>query len=121
MHNILNQQRINIMDIKAKIQELEDRLKDYISTISIRSLEYTPFIVEVGALTVGTDENGVVITENKCFPMQFSEKAVKEICSMTFKDCFDNVVQPKVFSKHEWYSEQIERIQMAINELKKAA
>jgi hypothetical protein len=107
------------MNIKEKIQELEQRLKDYTQTISIRSLEYTPFIVEVGALTVGTDENGVVITENKRFPMQFSEKAIKEICSMTFKDCFDNVVPPKVFSKHEWYSEQIENIKMTLVELKK--
>ena len=88
-------------------------------TISVRTLEYTPFIVEVGALTVGSDDNGVIITENKRFPMQFSEKAVKEICSMTFKDCFDNVVQPKVFSKHEWFSEQIERLKMSINEFKK--
>lgn len=109
------------MDIKSTIKELEERLKVYISTISIRSLEYTSFIVEVGALTVGTDDKGIVITENKRYPMQFSEKAVKEICSMTFKDCFDNVVQPKVFSKHEWYNEQIERIQMTINEIKKAA
>jgi hypothetical protein len=112
---------MNIEEIKNTIQELEQRLKDYIQTISIRSLEYTPFIVEVGALTVGTDDKGVVIVENKNFPMQFSGKAVKEICSMTFRDCFDNVVQPKVFSKHEWYSAQIERIQMTINELKKAA
>jgi hypothetical protein len=112
---------MNIEDVKNTIQELEQRLKDYISTISIHSLEYTPFIVEVGALTVGTDENGVVILQNKRFPMQFSEKAVKEICSMTFRDCFDNVVQPKVFTKHKWYSEQIERIQMTINELKRAA
>jgi hypothetical protein len=106
------------MDIKEKIQELEQRLKDYTQTISVRALEYTPFIVEVGALTVGTDNKGVVITENKRFPMQFSEKAVKEICSMTFKDCFDNVVQPKVFSKHEWYSEQIVNIKEALKGLK---
>jgi hypothetical protein len=107
------------MNIKEKIQELEQRLGDYTKTIGIRSLEYTPFIVEVGALTVGTDDKGVIITENKRFPMQFSEKAVKEICSMTFKDCFDDVVQPKVFSKHEWYSEQIDRLKMTINEFKK--
>jgi hypothetical protein len=107
------------MDIKDKIQELEQRLKDYTQTISVRALEYTPFIVEVGALTVGTDDNGVVVVENKRFPMQFSEKAVKEICSLTFSDCFGNKVQPKVFSKHEWYSEQIERLKMSINEFKK--
>jgi HJR/Mrr/RecB family endonuclease len=109
------------MDIKKTVEDLEERLQSYISVISIRTLEYTPFIVEVGALTVGTDDKGLVIVENKRYPMQFSEKAVKEICSMAFRDCFDNVVQPKVYSKYEWYSEQIERIQMTINELKKAA
>ena len=109
------------MDITAKIAELEKRLKSYISEISIPMLEYTSFIVEVGALTVGTDNNGVVIVENKNFPTQFSEKAVKEICSMTFRDCFDKIVQPKVFSKHEWYCEQIERLKITINELKKVA
>jgi hypothetical protein len=107
------------MNIKEKIQELEQRLKDYTQTISVGALEYTPFIVEVGALTVGTDNKGIVITENKRYPMQFSEKAVKEICSMSFKDCFGNKVQPKVFSKHEWYSEQIERLKMSINEFRK--
>jgi hypothetical protein len=107
------------MDIKEKIQEMEQRLKAYIDTISIRSLEYTPFIVEVGALTVGTDDNGVVIVENKNFPVQFSEKAVKEICSMKFRDCFDKPVLPKVYGKHEWYSEKIDWLKMTINELKK--
>jgi hypothetical protein len=37
---------------------------------------------------------------------------------MTFKDCFDNVVQPKVFSKYEWYSEQIGNIKEALKGLK---
>jgi hypothetical protein len=98
---------------------MEQRLKSYIDAISIHSLEYTPFIVEVGALTVGTDENGIVIVQNKNFPTQFSEKAVKEICSMTFRNCNDEVVSPKVYGKHEWYSAQIDRLKMAIGELKK--
>jgi hypothetical protein len=106
------------MNIKDKIQELEQCLKDYTQAISVRALEYMPFIVEVGALTVGTDDKGIVITENKRYPMQFSEKAVKEICSMTFSDCFGNKVQPKVFSKHEWYSEQIINIKEALKGLK---
>jgi len=109
------------MDIKKTIEELEERLQSYISAIKYPCLEYTPFIVEVGALTVGTDDKSVVIVENKRFPTQFSEKAVKEICSMTFKDCFDKIVQPKVYGKHEWYCEQIERLKMTIDELKKAA
>jgi hypothetical protein len=107
------------MDIKGKIQEMEQRLKSYIDAISIRSLEYTPFIVEVGALTVGTDDKGVVIVQNKNFPTQFSESAVKTILSMTFRDGKDEIIQPKVYGKHEWYSRQIENIKMTLGELKK--
>lgn len=110
---------MNTEEIKKTIRELEQRLKDYFSTISIRSLEYTPFIIEVGALTVGTDDKGVVIVENKIFPMQFSEKAVKEILTMKFSDCFDKPVQPKVYSKYEWYSEQIRHVKLALEGLKK--
>ena len=109
------------MDVKKTIRELEERLKSYISEISIQMLEYTPFIVEVGALTVGTDNNGVIIVENKNFPTQFSESAVNTICSMVFRNGNDEMVQPKVYGKYEWYSEQIERLKMTIDELKKAA
>ena len=107
------------MDIKKTIEELEERLKSYISEIKFPSLEYTPFIVEVGALTVGTDNNGVVIVENKRFPTQFSDNAVKTILSMTFRNCNDEIVQPKVYGKHEWYSEEIDSLKMTIGELKK--
>jgi hypothetical protein len=112
---------MNIEEIKKTIQELEERLKAYIDTISIRSLEYTPFIVEVGALTVGTDENGVVVMQNKNFPTQFSESAVKTILSMTFRDGNAEIVQPKVYGKHEWYSEKIESIKMTLEQLRKLA
>ena len=107
------------MDITAKIAELDERLKSYISEINIPMLEYTPFIVEVGALTVGNDNNGVIIVENKNFPTQFSESAVKTICSMTFRNCNDEIVQPKVYGKHEWYSEKINSLKFTIVELKK--
>jgi len=107
------------MDIKKTIEELEERLQSYISEIKFPCLEYTPFIVEVGALTVGTDESGVVVVENRKFPMQFSENAVKKICSMTFKNCNDEIVQPKVYGKHEWYSEKIDRLKITIGEYKK--
>ena len=107
------------MDIKKAIEELEERLQFYVSEISIPMLEYTPFIVEVGALTVGTDSDGVVIVENKNFPTQFSESAVKTICSMTFRNCNDEIVTPKIYGKHEWYSEKIESLKMTIGELKK--
>ncbi|OAV67040.1 hypothetical protein Barb6_02438 [Bacteroidales bacterium Barb6] len=109
------------MNIKETIKDLEQRLKSYIDTISIRSLEYTPFIVEVGALTVGTDKDGVVIVQNKNFPMQFSENAVKTIFSMTFRDGKGDIIQPRVYGKHEWYSRQIENIKMTLEQLYKLA
>lgn len=107
------------MNIKDTIKELKERLQSYLSQIEFPCLEYTPYIVEVGALTVGTDEMGKVITQNKYFPMQFSESAVKTILSMTFKNCFNEIVTPKVYGKQEWYSEQIERLKFTINEFEK--
>jgi hypothetical protein len=109
------------MNIEETIKELEERLQAYISEISIKMLEYTPFIVEVGALTVGTDENGVVIVENKNFPTQFSEDAVKTILSMTFKNCNNEIVTPKVYNRFEWYSEKIKSLEFTISELRKLA
>ena len=107
------------MNIKDTITELKGRLQTYISQIEFPCLEYTPYIVEVGALTVGTDETGRVITQNKYFPTQFSEDAVKEILSSTFRNCFDEIVTPKVYGKREWYLEQIERLKFTINEFEK--
>lgn len=107
------------MNIKEKIQELEQRLNDYVQIISIQSLERTPFIVEVGALNVGIDDKGVVILQNKNYPTQFSEKAVNIICSITFKDCNNKLVEPKVYVKYDWYSKQTENIRFTLSELKK--
>jgi len=107
------------MDIQETIAELEDRLKSYISNISIPMLEYTPYIVEVGALTVGTDENGVVIVENRNFPAQFSKNEVKTIQSLSFRNCYDEIVTPKVYGKNEWYSKKIKGIRLTLGELKK--
>ena len=106
------------MDIKTKIIELEEVLETYIHEISIPILEYATFIVEVGALTVGTDKNGVVTIENKHFPTQFSKNAVNNILSITFRNCNDEVITPKVYGKNEWYSEKIKNLKITIKELK---
>jgi hypothetical protein len=45
----------------------------------VHSFEYTPFIVEVCTLTIGADGKGVVIVENKRYPMQFPEKVVRNM------------------------------------------
>lgn len=107
------------MDIKRTISELEYRLQSYLSEIRYSCLENTPYIIEVGALTVGTDEDGKIITQNKLFPTQFSEKGVKTVSSMTFKNCNNEIVQPKVYCKHEWYSEKVDNLEMTLVELKK--
>lgn len=82
------------MNIKAKIQELEQRLNDYVQIISVK-LEYILFIIEVGVLIVETDNKGVVILQNKNYPTQFSENAVNTIRSMTFSDCNNKNIQSK--------------------------
>jgi len=107
------------MDIKKTISELEYRLHSYLSEIRYSCLENTPYIIEVGALTVGTDEAGKIITQNKLFPTQFSEKGVKTISSMTFKNCNNEIVLPRIYNKQEWYCEKIDQIEFALNELKK--
>ena len=109
------------MNIAETVNELEERLNAYLSEMKIEMLEYTPYIVEVGALTVGTDNNGVVILQNKNFPTQFSEKAVKILCSMKFSNGNNELVQPKVYTRHEWYSAQIEHIKSALDALGKLA
>ncbi len=107
------------MDIKKTIAELEERLQSYLSEIRYSCLEYAHYIIEVGALTVGTDEKGKLIMQNKLFPTQFSENEVKTISLITFKNCNNEIVTPKIYNKHEWYREKIETIEMTLNELKK--
>ena len=67
------------MNVKETIKKLEERLNDYISKISINILEHTPFIVEVGDLRVGTDENSVSILKIKITPRNFRKKIFKKI------------------------------------------
>ena len=107
------------MSIENTIKELEERMKSYISEIACPCLENTPYIVEVGALTVGTTDTGVVIVENRNFPMQFSESAVNSILSMTFRNCNDEIVIPMVYRKNQWYSKQIEIITRVLKEFRK--
>jgi len=109
------------MEINELILNLENKLESYISTISTKILEYTPYIIEVGVLTVGTDNNGVVIVENANFPTQFSESAVKEILTMTFRNGNDEIIKPKVYGKIEWYRKEIESIENVLEQLKKLA
>ncbi len=106
------------MEINELIINLVNKLESYISTISTKILEYTPYIIEVGALTVGTDNSGAVIVENVNFPTQFSESAVNEILTMTFRNGNNEIIKPKVYGKIEWYSKEIENIKLVLLDLR---
>jgi hypothetical protein len=107
------------MNLEEIVQELEKRLKSYNSEISFALLEPTPYIIEVGALTVSTDINGVVILENRQFPVQFSQCAVNTVLSMTFRNKNNEILKPKVYYRYQWYKEQIEQLKATLIELKK--
>lgn len=107
------------MDISNIINELEKRIQSYLFEVKYPYLEITPYIVEVGALTVSTDETGNIIIQNNIYPTQFSEKGVKTILSKTFKNYNNEIVQPKVYGKNEWYCEQIVQLRLTLGELRK--
>lgn len=92
------------------LQGLTERSKNYQHQVELRVLDRCPFIVQVGALTVSTDENGKVITQNSNYPAQFTQTAVKEILTMTFRNGNDDVVVPKVYSRVDWFREKLTEI-----------
>ena len=101
------------------IKNLENLLTSYKSEVSNETLENAQFIVEVGALTVGTDGSGVVIVENKNFPTQFTKSAVDKIITADFSDANGNKIMPIVYKKNEWYINKIKSLEHTISLLNK--
>lgn len=50
-----------------------------------------------------------------------SEKAVKILCSMKFSNGINQLVQPKVYTRNEWYNAQIEPVKSALDALGRLA
>lgn len=92
------------------LEDLIERSKDYQHQVELRVLDRCPFIIQVGAFTVSTDENGKVITQNSNYPAQFTQTAVDEILTMTFRNGNGDVVIPKVYSRVEWFQERLTEI-----------
>lgn len=69
-----------------QISELNQRIKDYKDQIEFKFLESNVFIVEVGAMTVSTDETGKITTQNISYPSQFGANAIDKILMLTFRD-----------------------------------
>lgn len=100
------------------LEGLIEKSKNYQHQIELRVLDKCPFIAQVGALTVATDENGKVITQNSNCPAQFTQTAVDEILTMTFKNGNGDVVIPRVYSRVEWYRERLTELTETIILLK---
>lgn len=96
--------------LNKTLEELIEKSKDYQHQVELRVMDKCPFIVQVGALTVATTENGKIITQNSNYPTQFTQTAVDEILKMTFKNGNGGVVIPKVYSRVEWFQERLTEI-----------
>lgn len=64
----------------------------------------------MGALTIGTDENGKIIAQNVLYPEQFSKEAAQTILSLIWRDGNNNEIKPSVFFRNDWYKEKIQLI-----------
>ncbi len=103
--------------LKNTLIDLRGKATIYQEAAELRILEKCPFIVEVGALTVTTDESGQVLIQNTPHPSQFSEESVKEILGISFKNGNDEAVIPKVYGRSEWYMKRLQEVNDAIRTL----
>jgi hypothetical protein len=107
------------MNNEDLIQNLKKQTFEYKSEIDINIIEKCQFIVEVGALTVGTDNKGVVLPQNVRFPMQFTQKAVDDILTMNWENGNGEKIMPIVYKKNNWYREKLKIIEESIEILEK--
>lgn len=97
------------------LSELNEKINDYQNQIESRIIEQCPFIAQVGALTITIDSSGVVTTQNTCFPTQFSQTAIDEILTMTFRNGMCEKVIPKIYPRNNWYLEKITELKETCN------
>ncbi|MFM9947088.1 MAG: hypothetical protein ACKV1O_04045 [Saprospiraceae bacterium] len=105
--------------LNIELERLIELTQNYKNQIELLVLEKCPFIVQVGKLTIATDETGKVVTENVSYPTQFTQKAVDEILKMTFKNGNGDVVEPEIYTRVEWYRERLNELSETIELLKK--
>ena len=101
--------------------EAIDRLNklgiEYTNILEMCIIVDTPFIFEVGALTVTTDDNNIIKTHNTAYPTEFTDKAVKQIQECTFRDGSGQIIKPVVFGRKQWYKQQLDSINMVVKHL----
>ncbi len=101
---------MNNDELNKIIDELRIRLNDYSRQTEFHVIDNYPFIIQVGALTVTTDDKNIVKLHNSLYPTQFSKKAVDEILLMTFKNGNGVKIIPKVYPWVIWYKERMNDI-----------
>lgn len=107
--------------LEQTLQELEERASAYERILNVRMLERCNLIVQVGPMTLTTNERHEVVPHLTRFPTQFSEEGVRTILGMTFYNGRNEVVQAEVFGVREWYSMRLAEIKLAIQFLDEAS
>lgn len=90
---------------------LKEKQLVYSQSIEVNVLEYCNYIVEVGALTVGTDLDGKVLPQNVLCPTLFSKNAVEDIIQLNWKNGKGAKIQPIVYKKNDWYREKLKIVE----------
>ena len=113
---------INIETVRQDKYDMQKRLDAYIPIIAPKSytmLVACPYIVEVGAYTVGTDENHIMKLRDTWYPTLFSKESVDKILSNSFTGCNGRKVQPRVYTEIQWYQEKVDTLTFAIEMMNK--
>lgn len=105
---------MNKSELNHIIVAFKEQLMNYQHQLDVKVLDKCPFVVQVGALTVTTDYDGRIITQNSPFPTQFSQKSVDQILSIRFENHLGEVIIPNVFYRNDWYHERIDNLAEAI-------
>ncbi len=100
------------------IGDLEARAAEYEKVLDVRILERCNMIVQVGPMTLTTNERHEVVPQLARFPTQFSEEGVRTIMGMTFYNGRGEVVQAEVFGVRDWYAKEVEKLRELIEELR---
>lgn len=94
----------------AVLIELRNAAIIYKEAIEFDTIEKYSFIIEVGELTVGTNEQGRILIQNTHYPTQFSSEAAKDVLQCKFRNGKGKLVQPKVRHRNDWYSIHLKEV-----------
>ena len=107
--------------LNQTVEELREQYQNFKHETELRVLDKCPFIIEVGALTISTDETGKIITRNSNYPTQFTQKAVDEILTMTFKNGRSEKIEPLVYGRNDWYKNRMKMIEESLKLFEKVS